>query len=385
FSQSRGRGLTRPTLVGVFLRGAIDGLSVVVPYGDADLYSHRPTLAVQPPGMTDGALDLDGFFGLNPNAGGILTPYQAGRLALVHACGSTDPTRSHFDAMRSMETGQPDDPSGGVTSGWLARHLQSVSPAGTGPLRAVALDSLLPRVLAEAPSTLPIPDPGNFAFPGNPATASARESAIQAAYARTIPPLAPAAQASIDSIGLLNGIDFVGYVPANGAVYPASEFGQVMRNTAALIKADIGLEVAHHDYGGWDHHNNQGPITGTLANMLADLSASLEAFYLDMQGMEDRYVLYAKSEFGRRVAENGSAGTDHGSGGIMMVMGKGVQGGQVHGTWPTLDAAALDEGDVRVETDYRDVVAEILMNGLGGTDLGHVFEGHMASPLGVVL
>ena len=359
FAQGARGGLQRPCLVGIFLRGAMDGLSVVVPHGDANLYSLRPSLAVPAPGAANGALDLDGYFGLNPNASGLLTPFQSGGLAFVHACGSPDPTRSHFDAMRSMELGQPDQPATTVTSGWLARHLQAVSPAGNGSLRAVALDQLLPRVLAAAPATLPIRDPADFAFPGNPASASARRAAIDNAYARTIAPLAPAAAASLDSIDL--------------------------RNTAAMIKADIGLEVAHHDYGGWDHHDEQGPLDGKLAGMLADLSAALEAFHLDMQGMEDRYVLYAKSEFGRRAAENGSGGTDHGSGGLMMVMGRGVQGGQVHGAWPTLAPAALDEGDLRVETDYRDVLAEVLTAGIGGTDLGHVFEGHTPTPLGVVL
>ncbi len=385
FAQGTRRGLQRPCLVGIFLRGAMDGLSVVVPHGDANLYSLRPSLAVPAPGAANGALDLDGYFGLNPNASGLLTPFQSGGLAFVHACGSPDPTRSHFDAMRSMELGQPDQPATTVTSGWLARHLQAVSPAGNGSLRAVALDQLLPRVLAAAPATLPIRDPADFAFPGDPTSAAARRTAIANAYAGTIPPLAPAAAASLDSIDLLETANFEGYVPANGAVYPASPFGTVMRNTAAMIKADIGLEVVHHDYGGWDHHDDQGPLDGKLAEMLMDLSAALEAFHLDMQGMQDRYVLYAKSEFGRRAAENGSGGTDHGSGGLMMVMGRGVQGGQVHGPWPTLAPTALDEGDLRVETDYRDVLAEILTAGVGGSDLGFVFEGHVPTPLGVVL
>ena len=380
-----GSGTPRPTLIGIFLRGAIDGLSVVVPYGDGDLYGHRPTLAVDPPGMPDGALDLDGYFGLNPNAAGLLTPYGAGRLGIVHACGSSNLSRSHFDAMRLMELGFPDDPNTTEPSGWLARHLQAVAPSGTGPLRGIALDDVLPRVLALAPSTLPIRDPGDFAFPGNPATAPDRRAAIADGYAATIPPLAPAAASSLEAIDLLETIDFEGYVPDNGAVYPTSVFGNVLRNTAAMIKAGVNLEVAHHDYGGWDHHNDQGPINGTLAIMLQDLSAGLEAFYLDMQGMEDKYVLYAKSEFGRRVAENGTDGTDHGKGGIMLVMGNRVVGAQVHGVWPTLAAAELENGDVRVETDYRDVIAEILDVGLGGTDLASVFPDRAPLPIGIVV
>ena len=380
-----GSGGSRPTLVGIFLRGAIDGLSTVVPYGDSALYTARPDLAVPAPGSADGALNLDGFFGLNPNAAALLTPFQANRLAFIHACGSTNPSRSHFDAMRSMETGTPDNPGANEPSGWLARHLQSVTPLGSGSLRGIALDDLLPRVLALAPDTLPIPDPSTFAFPGNAATADSRRQAIENAYRETIAPLAPAAASSLSTIDLMENVDFAGYAPSNGAVYPASPFGNVMRNTAILIKEGIGLEVAHYDYGGWDHHDDQGPLNGTLADMLMDLSAGLEAFYLDMQGMEDKYVLYAKSEFGRRVAQNGSLGTDHGSGGIMMVMGNRVQGGQVLGNWPTLDPAQLDNGDLRIETDYRDVLAEVLSVGLGGTDLGHVFAGHTPAPVGAVI
>ncbi|MEM1450436.1 MAG: DUF1501 domain-containing protein [Planctomycetota bacterium] len=380
-----GGGTPRPTLVGIFLRGAIDGLSFVVPYGDSDLYAARPGLAVAPPGATDGAVDLDGFFGLNPNAADLIPAYQSGALAFVQACGSTDPSRSHFSAMRTMETGTPDDPQSNEVSGWLARHLQSVSPTGAGDLRAISVDDLVPRVLALAPNTLPIPDPSNFEFPGNPTTAADRRAAIQDAYAATIPPLAPAAASSLAGIDLLGSVDFTGYVPANGAVYPNSPFGQALQSIATLIKAGVGLEVAHYDYGGWDHHNNQGPITGTLANMLSDLSAGLNAFYLDMQSMEDRYLLYAKSEFGRRVAQNGNLGTDHGSGGVMLTMGNRVVGGQVHGAWPTLAPGQLDQGDLRVETDYRDVIAEILDVGLGGTDLPYVFAGHSPASVGVVI
>lgn len=385
-------GLTRPTLVSVFLRGALDGLSAVVPYGDPELYGTggspgpRPGLAIQPPGATSGAIDLDGFFGLNPNAAGLLTPFAANNLAIVHALGSTDPSRSHFSAMRSMETGTPDSPgTATTTSGWLARHLQVVSPAGSGSFRGLAVGDLLPRLMAEAPASLPVPDPGNFDLPGNPASGPARRAALEGSYGAATPPLSFAAQNSFAAIDELGAVDFAGYVPANGAVYPASKFGNALRSTAALIKADIGLEVSHYDYGGWDHHNSQGPLAGTLADMLSDLSAALEAFHLDMLGLEDRYLLFGNSEFGRRVAENGSAGTDHGSGGVMFVMGHRVQGGTVHGAWPTLNPAMLDEGDLPVTTDYRNVIAEILSAGLGGSDLPYVFEGFTPSPAGVVV
>lgn len=372
-------GTGRPTLVGVFLRGAIDGLSVVVPYGDSDLYSARPTLAVGAPGTPDGALDLDGFFGLNPNASDLMPAFSDGRLAIAHACGSPDPSRSHFDAMQSMETGNPVTPGSPLASGWLARHLQSVAAVGSGDLRGISVDTLVPRVLAQAPGTLPIPDPANFDLSGNPVTAADRRMAIENAYAGAIPPLGPAAASSLSAIDLLAGINF-----DLGAGYPASPFGQALRHVANLIRADVGLEVAHIDYGGWDHHDDQGPLNGTLAGMLQDLAASLHAFYTDLQSLPGSYVLYAKSEFGRRVAENGSAGTDHGSGGIMMVLGDAVNGGQVYADWPSLAPSQLDEGDLRVTTDYRDVLSEVLQNGLGGTDLPFVFPGHARSGLGIV-
>lgn len=377
-------GGTRPTLIGIFMRGALDGLSTVVPYGDADLYSARGTLAVGAPGTQNGALDLDGYFGLNPNAVGLLAPFLAGNLAFVHAMGSPDPSRSHFDAMRTMEAGTPNNPASSEASGWLARHLQSVLPAGTGGLRGMALNNLIPRVLGVAPSTLPIVDPSRFDLSGRAASAAARRAALGAGYAATVDPLAPAAASTFSSIDRLSGIDFAGYVPANGATYPVSAFGTVMRDIAVMIKADLGLEVAHYDYGGWDHHHNQGPLQGDLAEMLSDLSSALEAFWLDMQGMEDRYLLYAKSEFGRRVVPNGNAGTDHGSGGLMLAMGHRVVGGEVHGPWPTLAPNQLEGGDLRVMTDYRDVIAEILEAGLGGTDIGYVFANHTVAPVGVV-
>ncbi len=388
---SKGGGTSRPALVGIFLRGAMDGISAVVPYGDAELYGigmnpgPRPGLAITPPGTPNGAVDLDGYFGLNPNASALLTPFAAGNLAVIHAAGSTDPSRSHFEAMRTMETGTPDNPGSNEPSGWLARHLQSVLPSGGGALRGISIDDLVPRVLALAPQVLPIPDPGNFAFPGRPASAQDRRAAIEDAYGAAPAPLGPAAASSLAAIDELEAIDFVGYVPANGAVYPTSPFGTALRGAATLIKANIGLEALHYDYGGWDHHNNQGPVTGTMANMLLDLSAALEAFHLDLLGMEDKYVLYAKSEFGRRVAQNGSAGTDHGSGGVMFAMGHRVQGGLVHGTWPTLSPGQLDNGDLAVTTDYRDVLTEILQIALGGTDLPYVFNGFTHTPLGVVL
>ncbi len=380
-----GRSSSRPTLIGIFFRGGQDGLSLVAPYADPDYRSARPVLGIQAPGEPDGAVDLDGYFGLNPRAGQLRTPFDAGALAFIHAAGSTDPTRSHFGGMRTMEKGIPDTPSSQESSGWMARHLQSVAPALSGELRGIALDELVPCVLSEAPGTVAIPDPKDLSIHGQSSVAGQRRAALERTYSGAVAPLAPTAAATFAAIDILDPVDFEGYVPANGAVYPTSSLGHALKRAATLIKADVGLEVLHYNSGGWDHHYAMGPIAGTFGNQVADVAASLEAFYLDMRGQESKYVLYAKSEFGRQVAENASQGADHGSAGAMMVMGNRVQGGAVHGQWPTCAPSMRVAGALRVTTDYRDVVAEILTAGLGGTDLPHVFQGLNPSPVGVVV
>lgn len=379
-----GSGSRRDVLVTIFLRGGADGLTMCVPYGDGDLYVNRPSLAIQPPGSIDGALDLDGFFGLAPASAPLLTPYQAGKLAIVHAVGSDDPSRSHFDAQFRMETATPNQPQAGITSGWLARHLQEIAPASSGPLRGMALSPFLPRALVGGPATLPVPDPASFGFPGEPASAAERQLFIGDVHQETVEPLRSAAASSIGAIDLLAGVDFAGYTPENGASYPAGEFGQRLLSTAALIKADVGLEVSHLDINGWDHHADMGPVNGILAGLLAELSTGLEAFYLDLLGELDRVTVVVMSEFGRRIRENGSAGTDHGFGGAMLVMGGSVNGGQVYGSWPGLDTST-GSGDLDTTTNYRDVLWEILAERTGATELGAIFPGFTpGASLGIV-
>lgn len=384
-SGCRDSGMTRPAVIGIFFRGAQDGLSFVVPYGDPDYSAARPVLAIPAPGVAGGAVDLDGYFGLNPNAAPLVTPFAAGALAFVHATGSTDPTRSHFEGMRTMESGIPDNPASEEASGWLGRHLQSVLPSASSDLRAMALDELLPRVLAAGPGSVAIPDPIDLRIHGQPSTAALRRAVLTQTYAQTVAPLAPTASSSIAAIDTLATVDFLAYVPANGASYPETSLGLALKRAATLIKAQVGLEAFHHDYGGWDHHYALGPVTGAFGGAIGDVAACLEAFYLDMRGQESSYVLYTKSEFGRQVAENASQGLDHGSGSVMAVMGRGVQGGAIHGGWPTCAPGQRLDGALRIETDYRDVIAEILTAGLGGTDLPYVFEGFAPTPVGVVV
>lgn len=374
----------RDTLVYIFLRGGIDGLSTVVPYTDGDYYAARPTLAVAAPGQTDGCLDLDGFFGLNPNAAPLMPAWSDGRLAFVHASGSTDPTRSHFEAFRKMELGVPNQSLFSVSEGWMARHLIETPSLAGGSLRCATIQDIMPLSLAGAPQTLPIPDFGAYELPGDPATLTDRKATLGLMYGSEAAPVGPSALDALGTFELLDGFDLGGYVPANGAVYPDTDFGQAIRQTAAVIKADLGVEVLMVELNGFDHHNEQGPIQGRLADLLDEVSKSLAALYDDLGTAMDRTLVVAHSEFGRRVAENGSDGTDHGHGGVMMLMGSTVQGGQVHGSWPGLSAGALDQGDLAVTTDYRDVLGEVLTKRLDCPNLGAVFPNHTLSVPGVL-
>lgn len=374
---------SRDALVVVFLRGAIDGLSAIVPYGDVNYYSPtlRPSLVVPPPGDAGGATDLDGFFGLSPAMAPLLTAYESGQLAIVHATGSPDPSRSHFDAFKIMEYGTPLQPLT-LTTGWLGRHILSVPPLGDGLLRAVAVSNLVPKTLAGAPATVPVPDPANYGFPGVPFTAEARREALVSSYASAQEPLASASVSTLDTIDLLATIDFENYKPSGGAAYqPNSPFHNALKSTAALLKADIGVEAITIDKGGWDTHSAQGNLSGQMFNLMDDLSSGLAAFHLDIQSKMGEMTLVLMSEFGRRADQNGSAGTDHGHGSIMMAMGGNISGGQVLATdWttenPLLHPDLLHQGDsLSVTIDYRDVISEVLERRVGNTDLATVFPG----------
>ena len=381
----RGGGAGRDVYVQIFLRGAMDGLTTLVPHGDGDYYAARANLAVPPPGSFGGALDLDGFFGLAPAAAPLLVPYQAGHLAFVHAAGSTDPTRSHFDGFARMELGAPNLPPGSVSDGWLARYLHQTSGQAGGELRAISAGFIPPLTLAGAPRTLPIPDFAGFLFPGRPSTAAQRVDHLTRAYAATPPPVGPAALDTLASIELMASIDFAGYVPANGAEYPATELGRQLKDTAALIKADVGVEGITLDFGGWDLHAALGPLDGAMAVLLDELARSIEAFHRDVLAVIDRVVLVCLSEFGRRVAENSSLGTDHGHGNALILLGGGIAGGQVFADWPGLAPAQQDQGDLAVTIDYRDVLGEILARRMGATDLSAIFPQHAFTTHGVTL
>jgi uncharacterized protein (DUF1501 family) len=378
---ARGGSSNRDVLVVIFLRGGMDGLTTCVPYADPDLYVARPTLAIPPPGNPGGALDLDGFFGLHPAAAPLLTPYQDGRLAIVHAAGSIDPTRSHFEAFKFMEYGIPGQPSSTIQTGWLARHLEAVSPLGSGYLRGVAITTppVMPKTLNGAPASLPIEDLDLFTFPGHPSS----RQILTDSYAATREPLRAAATSTFGTIDLLDQIDFSNYVPANGAVYPDTMLGRQLKSAAALIKAGAGVETVMAEIGGWDLHAQLLP---NMPILLDDLTRTLEAFYLDNLAGLDKLVVVVMSEFGRRVAENASAGLDHGHGNCMLVMGGHIAGGQVLTNWPGLAPGNLDSGlDLAITIDYRDILAEILNKRLEDNNLSDVFPNFTPTFRGIVV
>jgi uncharacterized protein (DUF1501 family) len=359
-------------LIAIFQRGAVDGLNMIVPFGEPDYYASRPSIAIGKPGRADAALDLDGFFGLHPRLAPLKPWYDARHLAIVHACGSPDGTRSHFDAQDYMETATP-----GVKStqeGWLNRYLHAREHREATPFRAVALAPQLPRSLHGTTPALAIANIGQFGIRGGRATASV-ESSFEAEYvAAAGAVLQQTGREAFEAIRMLKAASPERYAPENGAEYPASAFGSALKQIAQLVKADVGLEVAFAESGNWDHHVNQGAGTGQLANRLDDLARGIAALVRDLGDRMGDVVVLTMSEFGRAVAENGNRGTDHGHGNAMMVLGGDVRGGKVYGRWPGLAREARFEGrDLAVTTDFRTVFGEVVRSHLGLADTSHVF------------
>lgn len=369
-------GTRKKLLIAVFQRGAADGLNMVVPYGDAGYYAARPTIAIARPGRPDGALDLDGFFGLHPRMSTLAPLWQAGHLAVVHAAGSPDATRSHFDAQDYMESATP-----GVKTtrdGWLNRYLQS-RDADT-PLQAVSLTTQMPRTLAGAAPTLAVSSLDAFAVRGDDRAAAALEAAYGSAPGS---PMRARAHDAFEAMRVVANVTARPYRPAAQARYPRSPFGQALQQIAQLAKADVGLEVAFAESTQWDHHANEGGATGLIANRLDDFSQGLAALVADLGERMADTVILTMSEFGRAVAQNGSGGTDHGHGNAMLVIGGGVKGGRVYGRWPGLAPDDRHEGrDLAITTDFRDVFAEVVTRHLGA-DAGtaaRVFPGYAIDP-----
>ena len=387
------RDAGRDVLVTVFLRGGADGLNIVVPYGEDAYHRNRQTIGVAAPGdrrkgSSDRALDLNGFFGLHPALAPLHPLYGKGLMACIHAIGSDDHTRSHFEAMASMERGLPDERTGGA-SGWLARHLATAPGDNASPLRAVALSSVMPDSLRGATAATALNSLAEFRLDLPTSVEKKRGGEIRQAlaefYEDGADAVARAGRETLAVLKTLNRIDPVNYRPANGATYPQTELGNGLRQVACLIKGRVGLEVACLDRGGWDTHVGQGSAGGWLALQLADVAQSLAAFTSDLGKEMRRVTIVVMTEFGRRVQENSGLGTDHGRASMMMLLGGGIVGGKVFAKWPGLEDDDLEPpGDLRVTTDYRDVLSEIVARRLHNPQLSTVFPNYTPRFAGVV-
>jgi uncharacterized protein (DUF1501 family) len=355
----------RKLLIVVFQRGAVDGLNMVVPFGDGDYYRARPTIAIARPGTADGAINLDGFFGLHPRMSALKPFWDNKALAIVHASGSHDTTRSHFDAQDYMESATPGIKS--TKDGWLNRYLSGsgIRDQGSGgsPLRGIALTKQMPRSLQGAAPALAIGSTEAFTV----ADMSARTSFEDLyAAAQQDKALRGTAGEAFDAMKTLAKKTAGAYRPANGVAYPRSPFGQAMQEIARLAKSDVGLEIAFAESTNWDHHVNEGAAQGLIANRLDDFSRGIAALAYDLGDRMADTIILTMSEFGRAVAENGSRGTDHGHGNAMFVIGGSVNGGHVYGKWPGLAVNDRFEGrDLAITTDFRDVFGEVVAKHLG--------------------
>ena len=347
----------KKALVAIFQRGAVDGLNVVVPYGEKAYYDARPTIAIP----REAVLGLDGFFGLHPSLASIVPYFKDRSLAFVHAVGSPDSTRSHFDAQDFMESGTP-----GVKStedGFLSRALTTKKVQSA--LRAVALGPALPRILSGSANAVAMTNIAQFGVRGG---IGEFESMYPDAF---------------EASRILKAADPQKLQPENGAMYPSTPLGNALKQIAQLIKSDVGLEVAFTDVGGWDTHAGEGGSQGQLANNLRQFSNAIAAFTCDLGSLMGDVVLVTMSEFGRTVRENGNRGTDHGHANFMLVIGGGVKGGKVYGTWPGL-TNLYENRDLAITTDFRDVFGELLTKQLRVASLKSVFPNYDPKPRGIL-
>ncbi len=368
----------RNILICLFLRGGADGLNVVVPHGENAYYNLRPTLAIPRPDdnrVNKGlrTLDLDGFFGLHPALAPLLPSWQGQKLAFVQACGTPDQSHSHFEAMELMERGVSDK--NGPASGWLGRYL-GLTPPGSA-LRAVSMNSRIPRLLLGSVPVAQVDRITDFNSGSSIQVREKLQKGLGTIY-RAASPLEKSGRESLDLLTKIAKLSPSSYQPEAGVRYPDSEIGGRLRQVAQLIKAEVGLEIACIDLDGWDTHFGQGD---NLTDLLSKLGLALGAFYADMRDYMERLLVITMTEFGRRVQENASLGTDHGQGSFMMLLGGGFKGRKVYGRWPGLGSQQLvGPGDLAVTTDYRDVLAEVLQNHLKLPDSKSVFPEYNPNP-----
>ena len=356
-------------LVVIFQRGAADGLNIVVPHAEQAYYAMRPSINIP----RNSVIDLDGFFGLHPAMESFQPLWKQRHLAIVHAAGSPDPTRSHFDAQDFMESGTPGVK---VTSdGWLNRALRGTPNPKDSAFRAIALGPSLPRILAGSQPAVALNNISDFAVGGKNSAPFA--NTFEAMYDQSADAVLHGTGAeTFEAVKMLKSADPAKYKPAPGADYPRGRFADSLKQLCQLIKANLGVQVAFADIDGWDHHVNEGGTQGQIANVLRDFSQSISAFWSDLGDLAEDTVVITMSEFGRTARENGNRGTDHGHANVMFAMGGPVKGGKVYGRWPGLEQSQLYEGrDLAVTTDFRRVVGESVSRHLGNKSLDQVFPG----------
>jgi uncharacterized protein (DUF1501 family) len=370
------------TLVVIFLRGAADVLNIVVPHGEDAYYGLRPTLGIPRPDDRKSklrALDLDGFFGFHPALQNLLDAWNEKQLAIIHACGAPDESRSHFKAMELMERGVDD--AKGPASGWIGRHLATLDTGNTSPLRAVGVGEMPQRSLSGTVPVSALRSITDFHLNGDARVAAQMRSALDTLYAGGD----AFSVLGQDTLGILDILQKLDPTKTPESRFPNSAFGLALQQVSMLIKADVGLEVAAIDLGGWDTHFAQGSTEGQMANLIRDLGDGLSAFHAAMRDHLHKLTVVTMSEFGRRASENGSLGTDHGHGSMMMVLGGNVLGGRVHGEWPGLESGQLvGPGDLAVTTDYRDVLSEVLIKRLNNPALADIFPNYQARMLDIL-
>lgn len=359
-------------LIILFQRGAADGLNIVVPHHEPAYYAMRPTINIP----RNQVLDLDGYFGLHPAMASFQPLWNQKHLAIVHAAGSPDPTRSHFDAQDFMESGTP-----GVKAtedGWLNRAVHTMpTDADKSAFRAISLGPSLPRILTGAEPAIALNNIRDFGVGGGNPKATPIANTFESMYDQSVDSvLHGTGKETFDAVKTLKTADPSKYTPAAGANYPKGRFGDSLKQLAQLIKANVGVQVAFADIGGWDHHVNEGNTQGQIANVLGDFSQSIAALWTDLGDLGEDTMIVTMSEFGRTARENGNRGTDHGHANVMFVLGGPVKGGKVYGKWPGLDQSQLYEGrDLAVTTDFRRVLGEGVARHLGNKNLTAVFPG----------
>ncbi len=371
-----GAGASNKRLVVIFQRGAADGLNIVVPHAEPAYYAMRPSINIPRPQV----IDLNGFFGLHPAMAPLKPLWEQRQLAIVHAAGSPDTTRSHFDAQDYMESGTPGVKN--TSDGWLNRTLQSEPAAADSPFRAIALGTSLPRILSGRAAAVAVSNVNGFGIGGGNAAAAPLGNTFEAMYAQSVDTvLHGTATETFEAVKMLKAADPQKYTPAAGANYPRGPFGNALRQTAQLIKSNLGVQIAFTDIGGWDNHVNEGAVEGQLANVLRDFAQSIAAFWIDLGSLAGETVIVTMSEFGRTARENGNRGTDHGHANVMFILGGPVHGGRVYGRWPGLDPAQLNEGrDLALTADFRHVLGEAVARHLGNANLNTVFPGFDNQP-----